>query len=114
MFCSNGDRSWLAALGPAGLQFDIVALIRVAGIELHGFFSPEAKGPLQFKTHAHVLILDLAELFPVDVFGLALVGNEPSVRDAIEFIGSGNDVLLVDLVCLPSECRHSIFDGSYG
>ena len=40
----------------------------------------------------------LAELFLANILGLVLIGNEPSVLDAIEFIGSGDDVLLVDLV----------------
>ena len=110
MFCSNGDRSWLAALGPAGFQLEAISLVRVAGIELHGFFSSQSKGPLQFKTHAHVLIPDLVELFLGDVFGLALIGDETPVRDAIEFIGSGDDILLVDLVGPPSQCGHPVFD----
>ena len=88
----------------------MITFIRVARVELHGFFSSQAKGPLQFQTHPDVFVLDLAELLLGDVPGLALVGHKAPIRNAVMFIGSCDYVLFVDLYGPPSYCGHAVLD----
>ena len=109
--CSNGNGSWLAALGPAGLELDVVFLIRIARLELHGLLAPQAEGPLQFEAHPDVLVLDLAELGFGEIFGFGFIRDETPVRNAVMCIRSCNDVLLVDLGGPPAQRGHTIFYG---
>ena len=111
-FCSDWDGSGLAALGPTGLELDMVAFVCVAWLELHGLFPSQAKGPLQLQAHPHVFVFYLVKLVVCEVLGFILVGHKASVRDAVILVGSCNDILLVDLVGPPSDRGHPIFDRS--
>ena len=90
----------------------MITFIRVARVELHGFFSSQAKGPLQLQAHAHVLVFYFVELLLGDVPGLALVGHKAPIRNAVVFIRFCNDILLVDLYGPPSYCGHAVLDRS--
>ena len=68
-FCSDGNGSRLAAFRPAGLELEVIAFISIAGLELHGLLTSQAKGPLQLQAHSDVLIFDLAQLLLVYIFG---------------------------------------------
>ncbi len=78
--CSSRARcSWVRmgrrvppALGPAGLELQVIAPVRPAGLDLEGLLPSQPKGLLQAQAHPYVFILDPGELFLFQVFGLAL------------------------------------------
>lgn len=66
---SDWHDSGATALGPAGLQPDVIILDRVVRSELDGFLSPQAKGGLQPQAHGNVFVRDSCELFLFEIPG---------------------------------------------
>lgn len=78
----RGDRNapLPSALGPGGLESDVVAVVGIAGLELDGFLAAQAEGGLQFQAHAHMRICDGIE--PVVQFArLVLTADVAALRD---------------------------------
>ena len=100
--CADRDGSFPPALGPAGLELQVIATVCPTGLDLEGFLPSKSEGLLQPQAHPHVLVFHPRELVPFQVLGLAGVGHELPVRYAIKVVGAGNHAPLVNLLGPPA------------
>ena len=111
---SDRDHACLAALGPARLQFKMVAAVRIRWTELDGFLTPPPERPLEFEGHPNVRISNLVERFGGHGFRLGFFGDKSSVRDAVLRVRLCNDVLAVHFQRPLTQSRQAVLQRASG
>jgi len=111
LLCPDRNDSGLAALGPGAFQRQTIPLVRIAGYEFDGLLSSQPKGLLQLKTHSDVFVPYFRQIRLYNGFGLARVGHEYPVWNAVIVIGSCHDILTIHLPRPPAHGGHAVFDG---
>lgn len=109
---SRADRDFalLPALAPGGLQYQRVAAIRETRGELDRLGPAQAEGGLERERQARIGVGDALQLVRRQGRGLALVGDEAPVGDAIGVVAAGDDIGLVQLLGPPAQMRHPVLD----
>ena len=111
-FGPHRDHPRLAALGPARLEFEVIAAVGVTRLELDRLFAPQAEGLLQFETHAHMGIAHRLQIRRRQRPRLRDVGHELPLRDSVVVVGAGDDILPVDLLRPPADHAQPVLDGA--
>ena len=99
---ADGDGAFPSALGPTGLEVQVITPVCPAGLDLQGFLPSKPEGLLQAQAHPHIFIFHQGELVLFQVLGLAGAGYELPVRYAIKVVGAGNHGPLVNLLGPPA------------
>ena len=110
---ANGHYPLLAALGPTGLEADMVLLDGIGRLKLQALLATQAEGPLQLHRAAQALVLDLRQLLRRDLQGLRLVRDVNPVVDAVVGVVPRDDAGLVDLFRPPAQMGQAVFQGPH-
>jgi len=89
----------------------MIAPVCIAGLELYGFFSAQAKRGLQLQAHAHMDIGDLIKCWS-QFAGLADVGHITAFSHAKLCVVHRKDASLADLLGPPAQMREPILDSA--
>ena len=101
------------ALGPGGLEHEVVALVGVARLELEGLLAAQPEGGLQLETQADMRVLDLAQAL-IEGARLALVGHIAALGDPERGVVLGQQRGLADLLGPPAQVREAVLEGAGG
>ena len=81
-------------------------------LKLHGFFTPQAEGLLQFQAHPHMLITDFFQVRCRHCLRLRGVGHELPIRNTVVIVRSRHDILSIDLLRPPPDDGQPVLDGT--
>src|SRR6056297_2836035 len=107
-------RAGSPALGPAGLQADVVLADGIAGGELDGFLTPEAELGLEPEAQPDAGVFDPGQFPGVEILGLGGFCHVMALPDAVGMVVPGHHTGLVHLGGPPAQDREPVLYGTNG
>ncbi len=111
---ADGDFPGAAALGPAVFQGQCVAPVGPFGLDLDGFFPPQAEDGLQPQRHGGVRVCDPGQVVAPQGLCLADLGHVLAVAYAVVAVVAGHHVLFANLLGPPAQLGHAVLQGAGG